>query len=692
MRSDRTLFLFLILMVALPSILLSIFAVNALVGQKILIEEKIKKSYETLAYNTRRRIFEELDKHEEVVKSFVSKFHQTGQVVRPSNFPLDNSLFSKVFLVTADYQVVYPEERPSYSVSQQITFSDNDSKFYEGYVLEYQEKDYSAAILEYEKIMAEEKEQNFKSSGNALVAIARCYLKMQKYDQSLETYHHLTTLFNDNSNLMGLNFVIAAKYQIAEIYRRQEQWKQGYLTLTRLLKDIIFNEYRLKASQYEHYYQRVTNLLEEMKEQIPPLEKAKLLALENYEDIIEGRNTKLQEERNVKNARKHLLPELRILVSSTAKSSGYIFYRDEERQQLAYFLEVPELPKDVGFIICELNFSYWIQEVILPILESQEAGKDVFMTLMDQGKSISGNIQKQFSPVVSLSMAPKFPFWEMAVYLKDIRSLDDLTRDQSYLYFGGIVIVIMVFLVGVCGFIVTLIRRIKSARLKSDFVSNVTHELKTPLTAIKMFVETLLMGRVTSKEEEKECLQIISSESERLSRLIDRILDFAKMEQRRRTFDFELANIAEIVETTVAQFKKQIPEESCQFLVQLDEKLPHILIDEEAISEALINLLSNAYKYIDRAERKIEVLCRLRREYIAITIKDNGVGIPRHDMQRIFEKFYRVENTLTRPVEGTGLGLPLVSSIVKAHNGKIKVQSKVGVGSEFTIRLPLKVN
>ena len=199
------------------------------------------------------------------------------------------------------------------------------------------------------------------------------------------------------------------------------------------------------------------------------------------------------------------------------------------------------------------------------------------------------------------------------------------------------------------------------------------------------------LGRTQTLEDQKECLQIIAAESDRLSRLIDQILNFAKMERKRRIFHFYSCNMVSLIEQIVQDFQNQISNRStCEITINQEENLPEIFVDPEAIREAVSNLLSNAYKYNDKKDKKIEIhIYQHKTTEIAISIKDNGIGIPRNELHRIFQKFYRVENTLTTHIEGTGLGLSLVESIIRAHKGNLKVQSKFRQGSEFTIFLPM---
>ncbi|MHC4828957.1 MAG: sensor histidine kinase [Planctomycetota bacterium] len=243
------------------------------------------------------------------------------------------------------------------------------------------------------------------------------------------------------------------------------------------------------------------------------------------------------------------------------------------------------------------------------------------------------------------------------------------------------------------------------AQLKSGFVTTVTHELKTPLTSIGMFAEMLLMGRVEDEAEEKECLEIIVKETGRLSRLIDRVLTFSKIEANKKRFELRLTDLRRLCEETIELFQRQMRGGNQEFTVELNliHDLDEVLCDRPAIEEVLLNLLHNAYKYGGRglaASRtshdpegeppptRIQMAITKRRGWVEVSVRDWGIGVGRRDRRRIFGKFYRANDVLTRDVEGSGIGLTLARSIARAHRGDITVRSKLGHGSTFSLWLP----
>jgi two-component system, OmpR family, phosphate regulon sensor histidine kinase PhoR len=234
-----------------------------------------------------------------------------------------------------------------------------------------------------------------------------------------------------------------------------------------------------------------------------------------------------------------------------------------------------------------------------------------------------------------------------------------------------------------------LYREARLSRLKTDFVSLVSHELRTPLTSIRMFIETLALGRVKDPAQAQEVLTLLSRETERLSTLIERVLDWARIESGRKVYQRERQPVAAVVEAAVAAFRAQRLEADMDLRVELPASLPQVEVDRDAIAGALLNLLQNAYKY-SGADKRIHLAARLEgHRWVGLSVQDHGVGIAPRDRKRIFERFYRVDNLLTRRTEGSGLGLAIAKRIVEAHGGRISVHSEVGQGSRFTIHLPV---
>ena len=258
-------------------------------------------------------------------------------------------------------------------------------------------------------------------------------------------------------------------------------------------------------------------------------------------------------------------------------------------------------------------------------------------------------------------------------------------------YFFGVLILglVITLITGVVAILIYLKREAQLAKLQTDFVYKVSHELRTPLTSIRMFVETLQLGRAKSPESSQQCLNVLSAESARLSMMIDRLLDWARMEAGKRQYRPELCQPSQIVEAAVSAFEPQRIAGPMELDVDVQADLPAVFVDRSSMVDVLLNLLQNAYRYTNDVKRiSVRCTCDQRSHTVILQVDDNGPGIPLREQHRIFEKFYRAEDPLKRDIPGTGLGLAIVQHIVRGNGGTVAVESEVGHGSSFKVLLP----
>jgi len=234
-------------------------------------------------------------------------------------------------------------------------------------------------------------------------------------------------------------------------------------------------------------------------------------------------------------------------------------------------------------------------------------------------------------------------------------------------------------------------REMTLAKLKSDFVANVSHELRTPLALIRLYAETLELGRLTAKEKYHEYFRIIREESERLTALINNILDFSRIEAGRKEYEFKETDLAELVRSTLDSYRFQIEQNGFAFEEKISSDIPPVFVDREAIARSLLNLVNNALKY-SKDQKYIGVSLYRSNGSVNLEVKDRGIGIPKNEQEKIFEKFYRCGDPLVHNIKGSGLGLSLVRHIARAHGGDVLVESAPEEGSRFTIALPLVPN
>ena len=258
-------------------------------------------------------------------------------------------------------------------------------------------------------------------------------------------------------------------------------------------------------------------------------------------------------------------------------------------------------------------------------------------------------------------------------------------RISTYLWTGAIVVGTIALLAVVIGRFVSAQTRL--ARIKNDLVATVTHELKTPLASMRALVDTMLKGRCRDQQQRDEYLELISTENERLTRLIDNFLAFSRMERNKQAFDFQETHIDSIIAAAAQAMRERFASSDDQLNSEIEPNLPAVRADADALTTVLINLLDNAHKYTGDDKH---IVCRAYRDngLVCLEVQDNGIGLSRRAVKRVFDRFYQVDQSLSRSRAGCGLGLSIVQFIVKAHGGTISVTSELGKGTTFSVRLP----
>ena len=290
-------------------------------------------------------------------------------------------------------------------------------------------------------------------------------------------------------------------------------------------------------------------------------------------------------------------------------------------------------------------------------------------------------------PEVERNMEGAFPGLTLAIKLPGTT----LAAMGQHFVRTSFVVLGVISLLLACGIVMThrnISREMALARLKSDFVSNVSHELRTPLSLIRLYAETLEMGRLKTTEKYQEYYSIIRKESERLTALINNILDFSRIEAGRKEYDFRQTDMRELVHNTLESYRYQIEQSGFAFEEKIADDVPPLSVDREAMARSLLNLVNNALKY-SQDQKYIGVNLFRDNGSVKLEVVDHGIGIPVTEQQKIFDKFYRVGDPLVHNTKGSGLGLSLVRHIVQAHGGEVVVDSVPGRGSKFTINLPV---
>jgi signal transduction histidine kinase len=315
--------------------------------------------------------------------------------------------------------------------------------------------------------------------------------------------------------------------------------------------------------------------------------------------------------------------------------------------------------------------------------------QDVVMRVVDQtGKRLTGAIVPATEPVAQLNLGKlNLPFTIQVFLLKE----DTLAAGQREQFRGYmLIVVIAVVMILAIAFLaaLTVSRQIELRELRTTAVATVAHELRTPLASMRMLVDTLREGRVRGEDQGREYLELIAKENDRLSRLAEDFLTFSRLERGKQQLKLEPVAPRVIVEQAIAGLRSRLEAPGCTFTYDVPGDLPPVRADRDALASIISNLLDNALKYTGDA-KQIALWVRPARDTVVFAITDNGIGIDRTQMRRIFKPFQQVDDRLSRQGEGAGLGLAIVVKLVALHRGKLHVDSGVGSGTTFSVRIPV---
>lgn len=302
------------------------------------------------------------------------------------------------------------------------------------------------------------------------------------------------------------------------------------------------------------------------------------------------------------------------------------------------------------------------------------------------GRVIAGGLDTGQAPFLTPALGRFYPEFRAAVAFRDSDVFEDAAGRQTTVYlWTGVLGIGLVLLTGTAA-IRTVSGQARMNRLKNDFIATVTHELKTPLSSMRLLVDTLREGRVEDAKSAAEYLELIARENKRLTHLIDNFLTFSRMERGKQVFDLGPVDPAEVAGAAAEAMRAKLSGARCEFTCEVEAGLPAVRADREALTTVLVNLLENACKYTGE-DKQIGLRAFRRNGQVCFAVRDNGIGISPRAQRKIFERFYQADRRLSRSAEGCGLGLSIVKYIVDAHKGAVDVESRPGRGSTFTVRL-----
>lgn len=387
--------------------------------------------------------------------------------------------------------------------------------------------------------------------------------------------------------------------------------------------------------------------------------------------------------------------EFRVLCEQATE--GMITRFVQDRLDMIFWLRPAQAPELVFGCLIEAGSLRDLWPDAMPQLYAtapSSSRPDFILALLDEKARpvvtapVDAGVRDWKRPFVASEIGEALPHWEAALYLARPEQLGESARTGAYIAYVLIYAMVAIILVSAWLLIRDTRRQLALAQKKTDFVSNVSHELKTPLTSIRMFAE-MMQGGTADRSKYPQYLRIIMVEAERLTRLINNVLDFAKLERKQKHLDKRPLDLHAVIARTWESHALHLQESGFTCRWQAAPPPYPVLGDDDALAQILVNLLANAEKYA--GERKeVELHSYLDDGYVCVSVLDRGSGVPPGEERKIFEAFYRAHDSLASGIQGSGLGLTLAQRLAREHGGEVRYEARSGGGSSFTLRLPLR--
>jgi len=613
-----------------------------------------------------------------------------------SNQLADNNLIEQIFIVYGNEEPLFPLFLPAsvktLSFSPLILKGSQREKLKKAEEHEFKQRKYKRAISLYRELFNLLKDKNYQAQ--MLNNTARCFTKLKNYDQAIKYYLKICNDYPESTTSYNLPLALIAKLQIIDCYQKLEDSKNSMKSSIDLYRDILRKPWNLNEDQFKTYSflaeEAITRILSE---------SPKNVLLDEYKKELELLRSlhqeKIEQWQIMNDIKKDIIPELRrSLIQSEKYIQAPIRYSKAIKDRTFLISCVAILDESginsSGILGLKIKNEYLKDEVLGKIIKNIQFSENTNVVISNlSGQILLGNKDPSTPrPTITEFFKDNFPPWRIELFPGKTASFGIINIRKSF-YFWTILTLIIVLTFGAFLIVRTIANEMEILKIKSDFVSSVSHEFKTPLTSIKALTERLQEGKVKDPSKVEQYFSVISQDTEKLTRLVKNILDFSKIEEGKKEYEFAETDIAQFVVQQIENFRKGEIQKGVRIHAQIPKDIPHLSVDKDALSQALINLLDNALKF-SPDKKEIYVNVKKDAENVIIEVKDKGIGISQDDLNKIFDKFYQARNALKHSVKGTGLGLTLVKHIVEAHGGRISVESKISQGSTFSLIFPIK--
>ena len=690
-----------LLTIFLPSVLLSIFGILALRNEKFRLEKQFEEEQLRIAEQFKSQVGLNISDAENVLQLLrqspllINKEYEEIEPLLDAQVA-ENRLLGQFFIVYNDTKPWFlhfradPGKPPGKSTLEFNAAQQGKLKNAERY--EFIQNNYPMAISIYEELLVSVRDKNLQ--GQILNHIARNLVKRRKYQEAAEIYSRIINVFQKSKTSTGIPLAITARLQLVDCFMETGEDENTLKEVLRAFNEILLNWGDLTENQFKTYtsmaIEAFTNILDKKPDALPAKEKY----VKEFEFLKAGYQDKIEKWQIINDLKNECIPELQREFMQTNTYSQNTFRYSKtigEKNFLILSSLIPDKNKTgaQGILGVKINSVFFESDLLKKIIEEVGLNENANLVITDlKGRVIFGEKtpSSELSGITSF-FNDNFPPWRIEITNNQFEEILFKGIYKSF-YFWTILTIIIILIFGVFLIMRTIVHEMDVLKLKSELVSSVSHEFKTPITSIKALTERLLDQKVKDPARMKEYYSVILGDADNLSRLVSNFLDSAKIEEGKKQYDFEETDITQWMTQTITNLRNTCPQKGIKFNSRFSADIPHIAIDKNAMELAINNLLDNAIKF-SSGKIVVDIIVEKDENNLFLKISDNGIGIHKKDLNKIFEKFYRGRNASRHTSTGTGLGLTLVRQIVEAHSGEISVDSKVGSGSTFTIILPL---
>jgi signal transduction histidine kinase len=605
---------------------------------------------------------------------------------------LSKEMAGQLFLLNAEYQIIIPktgkEDISIFPGKKNVQNTEYSQALKQAESLEFSGKNYFRAAELYRKCTSLAPTNQHKAL--ALEALGRCLLSSKKYSDAYKVYGELSAKYGQFLNKAGHPYGILTAFQLYEIEQRRKREENSLKILLSLYGKMRNGVWLITFPTYDFFIVEIESILDDKFSgaRFPEIQESYLALQKQQPSYLE---VLLFSDFLKREAVPKIKEKLTLSRIGGEEQPGRLLAARGEEFCLVSYSALSNFQSEKTFYggFC-WDLSSLKKEIFPKILENLTKDTGLSLQVIDErGRNILTG-KEELTSKDSLSLAYRqFPFpWKLLVSQPAFNDLELTARRENFLYGALLTFIVALMLMGAFLIVRDISRESETTRLKTEFVHNISHELKTPLTLIRLYGETLQRKEDLENDEKKEAYKIITKESERLSHLINNVLDFSRIEMGRKEFDFKKGTLAQIVRDTLESYRYHLEKKGFSIKKEIASNLPEMNFDGEAVASVLVNLLSNAMKFSPKIK---EVTIKLFKDNgnAILQVADKGIGILPKDTSRIFNRFYRVKNEIVSDTRGSGLGLTLVKHIAEAHGGRIKVESEPGKGSVFSVIFPL---